>query len=884
MRRLALIFLLALTGCGDRSARVAADLCRQGRDLLRGQQYKTILARVEDALRHAPQSTPCYWRLRLLRAEILAEQRENAAAQALDFKLPPGPQWTEEWARYRLCQASIEFRLRHDPQAALQRLDQARTFAQTIGAAGLLDEIELRRASVFIRQNKLAEAEAKLHEVLDDAVRRKDAYLEMKARGNIGFLLSDYEFRYEEAIPWDEAGLRMARALGAADDEARNNLNLGWCAYRLRDLDKAQRYFQVAALGFEQTGNRRDRQVCLGDMAGILLDKHEYRAAAEAYEGALRMAVGLDDRAHRASWLDDLAEIAIETGDWDRAERYNNQAWNLWKSDGHGEDFSVVKAGYIAAGRGDFAKADELFRTVIDRPGGDPIPVLRAHSGRAFMLATAGRNRDAEAEYRATDAAMERQRTALASDQDRLAYFAGQIEFYQEYVDYIMAQGRPKEALAIAESSRARALLDKLRLTHGRLSAGTAASFERAAAASGRVLLSYWLAPDRSFLWAVSGSEVRVFTLPGEARIRAMVKAYDDLIQAVRDPRDSDNPAGRQLYQTLIAPAAGLLAKDAAVVIVPDGSLAGLNFETLPVPGATPHYWIEDVTVSVTPSLDLLMPTRKTGRRPAPPECESRPCAAARNTLPFALLMPTRKTGRRPAPPECESRPCAAARNTPPFALLMPTRKTGRRPAPSLLLIGNPVSPVAQYPDLEFAGQEIDAIREDLPAFRQVVRERSQAAPAVYAGSHPAGFDYIHFVAHAVADAKEPLESAVILSRSGKDYKLRAEDVLKTPLHATLVTISACRSAGGRVYAGEGLVGFPWAFLEAGARNVIAGLWDVGDRSTADLMARLYAGIGRGAAPSRALRDAKLALIHAGGAWGKPYYWGPFELFTRQAR
>ena len=820
MRRLALIFLLALTGCGDRSARVTADLCRQGRDLLRGQQYKTILAQVEDALRHAPQSTPCYWRLRLLRAEILAEQRENAAAQALDFKLPPGPQWTEEWARYRLCQASIEFRLRHDPQAALQRLDQARTFAQTIGAAGLLDEIELRRASVFIRQNKLAEAEAKLHEVLDDAVRRKDAYLEMKARGNIGFLLSDYEFRYEEAIPWDEAGLRMARALGAADDEARNNLNLGWCAYRLRDLDKAQRYFQVAALGFEQTGNRRDRQVCLGDMAGILLDKHEYRAAAEAYEGALRMAVGLDDRAHRASWLDDLAEIAIETGDWDRAERYNNQAWNLWKSDGHGEDFSVVKAGYIAAGRGDFAKADELFRTVIDRPGGDPIPVLRAHSGRAFMLATAGRNREAEAEYRATDVAMERQRTALASDQDRLTYFAGQIEFYQEYVDYIMAQGRPKEALAIAESSRARALLDKLRLTHARLSAGTAASFERAAAASGRVLLSYWLAPDRSFLWAVSGSEVRVFTLPREARIRAMVKAYDDLIQAVRDPRDSDNPAGRQLYQTLIAPAAGLLAKDAAVVIVPDGSLAGLNFETLPVPGARPHYWIEDVTVSVTPSLDLLMPTRK----------------------------------------------------------------TGRRSAPSLLLIGNPVSPVAQYPDLEFAGQEIDAIREDLPAFRQVVRERSQAAPAVYAGSHPADFDYIHFVAHAVADAKEPLESAVILSRSGKDYKLRAEDVLKTPLHATLVTISACRSAGGRVYAGEGLVGFPWAFLEAGARNVIAGLWDVGDRSTADLMARLYAAIGRGAEPSRALRDAKLALIHAGGAWGKPYYWGPFELFTRQAR
>ena len=50
-------------------------------------------------------------------------------------------------------------------------------------------------------------------------------------------------------------------------------------------------------------------------------------------------------------------------------------------------------------------------------------------------------------------------------------------------------------------------------------------------------------------------------------------------------------------------------------------------------------------------------------------------------------------------------------------------------------------------------------------------------------------------------------------------------------LNAALVTISACRSAGARTYAGEGLVGLTWAFLEAGAQNVIAGLWDVSDRS-----------------------------------------------------
>ncbi len=101
---------------------------------------------------------------------------------------------------------------------------------------------------------------------------------------------------------------------------------------------------------------------------------------------------------------------------------------------------------------------------------------------------------------------------------------------------------------------------------------------------------------------------------------------------------------------------------------------------------------------------------------------------------------------------------------------------------------------------------------------------------------------------------------------------------------AELVTISACRSAGARIYAGEGLVGLTWAFLEAGAKNVIAGLWDVDDRSTAELAGRLYAEIARGAAPADALRAAKLELIHAGGTYRKPYYWGPFQLYTRQPK
>src|SRR3954465_4447773 len=111
-------------------------------------------------------------------------------------------------------------------------------------------------------------------------------------------------------------------------------------------------------------------------------------------------------------------------------------------------------------------------------------------------------------------------------------------------------------------------------------------------------------------------------------------------------------------------------------------------------------------------------------------------------------------------------------------------------------------------------------------------------------------------------------------------YKVSARAGAAKPLRAALVTVSACRSAGERTYSGEGLVGFAWAFLRAGASRVIAGLWDVDDRSTAELMEHLYARIAAGDPAARALRTAKLALLAKGGVYAKPYYWAPFQVFT----
>ena len=45
-------------------------------------------------------------------------------------------------------------------------------------------------------------------------------------------------------------------------------------------------------------------------------------------------------------------------------------------------------------------------------------------------------------------------------------------------------------------------------------------------------------------------------------------------------------------------------------------------------------------------------------------------------------------------------------------------------------------------------------------------------------------------------------------------------------------------------------------------------------------MTGLYQRIGTGMSASDALRESKLALIRKGGAYAKPYYWAPFQLYT----
>jgi CHAT domain-containing protein len=148
------------------------------------------------------------------------------------------------------------------------------------------------------------------------------------------------------------------------------------------------------------------------------------------------------------------------------------------------------------------------------------------------------------------------------------------------------------------------------------------------------------------------------------------------------------------------------------------------------------------------------------------------------------------------------------------------------------------------------------------------------------------GARYLHFACHGFLDERLPLNSGLALTIpvppvAGEDNGLlQAWEILEhVRLDADLVTLSACDSGLGKEMGGEGLIGLTRAFQYAGARSVVASLWSVYDRSTADLMRHFYGALRRGVPKDEALRRAQVALIQGGPQRSHPLSWAAFQLF-----
>jgi CHAT domain-containing protein len=134
--------------------------------------------------------------------------------------------------------------------------------------------------------------------------------------------------------------------------------------------------------------------------------------------------------------------------------------------------------------------------------------------------------------------------------------------------------------------------------------------------------------------------------------------------------------------------------------------------------------------------------------------------------------------------------------------------------------------------------------------------------------------EYVHLACHNRFSAEDPMRSGLLLS----DGELTAAELAAAPLRARLVVLSACQTGVTVAHPGDELMGLVRALLYAGAPAVIVSLWNVFDRSAAELMKLFYQRLLQGAGPGVALAEAQRAMIRDGATMEQ---WAPFVLVGR---
>lgn len=724
---------------------------------------------------------------------------------------------------------SISLLRQQQSAPAAQTLARAAELCKTKGYASC-GEVLQARGIFAVSDGRFSQARALFWTTHLFGETHHDGYLDASALLNLGWTALQVD-RFDEALEWLAMASRKSRDIGAEDLQEKCSGNLGWAYHQLGDNERALQHFLDAEESAGKAGNLRNQLKWLNTAGYVYQDTGDLRRAMESYRNAFLFAKRLGSKDDMRVALEDIARLSVVVGDLKAAAGYIDQVTHMESADGGklSPNLMLTKGGLARdLHRDDEAEAD--FREVWNNH--DSLTTLRLDAGDelAMLDELHGRMADAEKMYKFTLAVYESERATLRKEETQLPFGANASQVYDDYINLLIGQKRTGDALALAAQSRARTLDQGLDSDAGKSTfRSLVINPQHIAQAADATLLFYWLGEKQSYLWAITPARIAISVLPPRSEIAARVKSYNSAILNLRDVRGDGNQDGLWLYNALVAPARALILPHKPVVILDDGALSQLNFDTLLVPGsasakagdtlATTHYLIEDFTLVSAPSLEMLG-----------------------------------------------------------------ARKNTRNGTAKMLLLGDPVSPSQDYPTLPLFGYEMRKIAGHFSNNQLTSFRGGQATPAAYLESHPLQYSYIHFVSHATASTNDPLDSAIVLSRATADessFKLYARDIVNEPIDAELVTISACYGSGTRLYAGEGLVGLSWAFLRAGAHRVIGALWEVSDASTPRMMDSFYGNLASGSSPESSLRAAKLDLIHSQNRFSLPFYWAAFQMYDR---
>jgi CHAT domain-containing protein/tetratricopeptide (TPR) repeat protein len=757
---------------------------------------------------------------------------------------------------------------------------------------------------------------------------------------NIGYVYSRMG-DYQKALDCFHQALPIIRETRNQLGEINAILDIGWAYYSLGQTQKAIEHYEQALSLIRTMENplAEAHALNLAGQAYWRLGEHE--KAIECFNRQLSISRARRHHGIEARALNALGCAYRAIGQPEKALEHHTLALSLWRSakDRLGEADTLDYIGHVYASMRQPRKILEYHSRALTlrREAGDQVDIRYSLFGLARAEYALGNLSQARDHVEAAIDIIESVRAKTVAQDLRSSFFAANQEFYESYIEMLMAMHarRPSEsldaaALAASERGRARSLLDSLiearadirqgvdlrllaeeRAIGQRLNAKEAYRIrllsgehtrEQMAAADNEVeellaqyqnvqariragnpryaalihpsplilkeiqrqtlddetlLLEYSLGSARSFLWAVTRDSFASYELPNRKTIEAAARrAYNLLnVSHKRQYRRESELALIELSRMLLGPAADRLDKK-RLLIVADGALQYIPFGALPSPHKAykPHPLIIDHEIVSLPSASSLAVLRQelTGRQPA---------ARTVAILADPVLQPDDERVR----------------------LAGAEAKSESVPENGDLLRSATDVGIISFPRLRGARREAEAILALSPEGKTLKALDFDASRATALSPELAEYRIVHFATHGLINNRRPQLSGVVLSLvdergRSQDGFLRAHDIYNLRFGADLVVLSACQTALGEDIKGEGLVGLTQAFMYAGAPRVVASLWNVQDRATAELMTRFYEKILKeGMTPAAALRAAQVSMLKQ-MRWKAPYYWAGFLL------
>ncbi|MEW6734207.1 MAG: CHAT domain-containing protein, partial [Acidobacteriota bacterium] len=328
-------------------------------------------------------------------------------------------------------------------------------------------------------------------------------------------------------------------------------------------------------------------------------------------------------------------------------------------------------------------------------------------------------------------------------------------------------------------------------------------------------------------------------------------------------------------------PVAELLANK-RLLIVNEGALQYIPFSALPSPLIKERPETELVPLIIKheivslPSISLLAPLRQelASRQPAP-----KTVAVIADPVFHQNDSRIGKIAGKNSQKKLQLSAKANRSYSPPATSISPSLVAIEQAVREIGINGTELS----LPRLPFTRQEAEAIFKLVPQQQCWRALDFEANKRIVISNELSQYRIIQFSTHGLLNSLHPELSGIVLSLvdsngQPQDGFLQLHEIYNLNLPAELVVLSACQTGLGKEVKGEGLIGLTRGFMYAGTPRVVASLWKVNDRATAELMSYFYQGmLTENKRPAAALRAAQIRLWNT-KRWHTPYYWAAFQL------